>query len=268
MATTQAPPPETDKQPFEVKRPGESPRFPGSKFWFRIAEGIELENLWSQFKADAQASYGHYSQDVDWAEIEKEKGFKRGWKIAKGFFLAMLLKLSPPRRVALLIALLLILIGRFEVRNPDWNASISVGGIGVAMLLLLLAMELADRVTMKRDLEIAREIQRWLVPSEAPKVAGTDIAFATRPANTVAGDYYDVFFRGDEGLGSRRLLCVVADVAGKSVPAALLMATLQASLQALAAATDSLVELVVKLNRYACASQPHSLPSSIPARAS
>jgi sigma-B regulation protein RsbU (phosphoserine phosphatase) len=101
---------------------------------------------------------------------------------------------------------------------------------------------------MKRDLEIAREIQRWLLPAASPEVAGFDLAFATRPANTVSGDYYDAFHR-DGG----RLLLIVADVAGKSIPAALLMATIQASLRTLAAAPVGLEELVLGLNRYACA---------------
>jgi sigma-B regulation protein RsbU (phosphoserine phosphatase) len=74
-----------------------------------------------------------------------------------------------------------------------------------------------------------------------------DIAFASRPANTVAGDYYDAFFRPNE-----RLLMVVADVAGKSIPAALLTATLQASLRTLAALPGTLPELVGRVNRYSC----------------
>src|SRR5207245_3833049 len=70
-----------------------------------------------------------------------------------------------------------------------------LGILGTLTLFLLLVLELADRVTMKRDLVIAREIQQWLVPEAAPAVPGVDIAFATRPANTVAGDYYDAFLR-------------------------------------------------------------------------
>src|SRR2546429_3235541 len=66
---------------------------------------------------------------------------------------------------------------------------------------------------MKRDLEIAREIQSWLVPSQAPEVAGADIAFATRPQNSVAGDYYDAFYPDPEN--RERLVVVIADVAGK-----------------------------------------------------
>ena len=97
-----------------------------------------------------------------------------------------------------------------------------IGGIA---RVVLPALELADRVTMKRDLEIAREIQSWLMPTAPPSAPGVDIAFATRPANTVAGDYYDAFFRlGGADAGEEPLLVVVADVAGKSIPATLLMA--------------------------------------------
>jgi sigma-B regulation protein RsbU (phosphoserine phosphatase) len=69
----------------------------------------------------------------------------------------------------------------------------------------------------------------------------------------VAGDYYDAFFPGKK---RERLLVVIADVAGKSVPAALLMATLQASLRTIASDTIPLGDLVIGLNHYACA---HSL---------
>jgi sigma-B regulation protein RsbU (phosphoserine phosphatase) len=66
----------------------------------------------------------------------------------------------------------------------------------------------------------------------------------------VAGDYYDVFAR--QGTGDNRFLLAVADVAGKSIPAALLMATFQASLKTLSSVPCSLLELVAGMNRYAC----------------
>jgi sigma-B regulation protein RsbU (phosphoserine phosphatase) len=126
----------------------------------------------------------------------------------------------------------------------------------VLLLLLLLSLELADKVTMKRDLEIAREIQTWLVPSKPPEVAGADIAFASRPQNSVAGDYYDAFYPSMSAEEKGKLMLVIADVAGKSIPAALLMATLQASLRTIAGEGASLGNLVVRLNHYASA---HSL---------
>src|SRR5437764_1171585 len=79
---------------------------------------------------------------------------------------------------------------------------------------------------------------------------GADIAFATRPQNSVAGDYYDAFYPDER---RNRLVVVIADVAGKSVPAALLMATLQASLRTIAGEGVPVAELVTRLNRYASA---------------
>jgi sigma-B regulation protein RsbU (phosphoserine phosphatase) len=89
-------------------------------------------------------------------------------------------------------------------------------------------------------------------------VPGVDIAFATRPQNTVAGDYYDAFLRPLPSRDSSAppLLVAVADVAGKSVPAALLMATFQASLRALTATPATLDEIVTGMDRYCRA---HSL---------
>lgn len=217
-------------------------------FWRRITDGIAIQGLWTQFHADARAGYQFYSKEVDSAPREGESAWKRWCRIVGGFFWAMMLKLSPGRRVVLLVAVLLLLLPdiRFSMGNQEF-ASGNGHFIAALMLVILLALELSDRVIMKRDLEIAREIQSWLMPSEPPRVPGVDIAFATRPANTVAGDYYDAFFRSNE-----LLLIVVADVAGKSVPAALLTATLQASLRTLAALPGSLSELVGRVNRYAC----------------
>jgi phosphoserine phosphatase RsbU/P len=228
-------------------------------FWARVTEGRGLDQLGSQFVSDAKASYALYSKDVDWEEVGRtSRGPRKIWRSAWALFQAMLMKLTPARRVLLLLAIALLLVQP----NIRWGAhsefSVSLGGWGVIILFLLLAVELADRVTMKRDLEIAREIQQWLVPEHAPNVPGVDIAFATRPQNTVAGDYYDAFLRPLPAQDSVTppLFIVVADVAGKSVPAALLMATFQASLSALAATPVTLDEIVVGLDRYCRA---HSL---------
>jgi sigma-B regulation protein RsbU (phosphoserine phosphatase) len=123
---------------------------------------------------------------------------------------------------------------------------------GGLTLLLVLMLEVGDRVVMKRDLEIARDIQSWLLPNQPPAIPGVEIAFLTRPANTVAGDYYDVFARPDTAAGEARYLLAVADVAGKSIPAAMLMATFQASLRTLSGQPGSLPDLLHGMNQYAC----------------
>jgi phosphoserine phosphatase RsbU/P len=234
-------------------------------FWQRVSEGISVQQLWAQFGAEARASYGLYFREVDWEIVEGESGWKHFWRVSRALFWAMMMKLSPARRVFFLCALVLVFLALFNLRLFGWPRELYIA-LAACSLLFLLALELADRVTMKRDLEIAKEIQRWLVPSVPPTIPGLDIAFTTRPANTVAGDYYDAFLRPAPGgpepagnpaaLPSQRLLLVVADVAGKSVPAALLMATFQASLHTLARASMALPDLVEALNGYACA---HSL---------
>ena len=221
-------------------------------YWQRVTEGLAIQQLWGQMKADARSTYSFYSRDVDWEAMGKGRHWKRPFRIAWALFQAMLMKLTPARRVLLLIACILLVVN-LKFNFSDRQVSFDLGGFGTAILFILLALELADRVTMKRDLEIAREIQHWLVPEHPPAVPGVDIAFATRPQNTVAGDYYDAFLRaGPEGHAGQSLLMVVADVAGKSVPAALLMATFQASIHSLAARPGSLDELARDLNQYAC----------------
>jgi serine phosphatase RsbU (regulator of sigma subunit) len=226
-------------------------------YWDKVTEGASLEQLWKQFHADARQSYALYSREVDWEEIQGKKPLKRWLHSVWAVFQSLLMKLSPARRVLLMVAMALVIVPLPATLAGASDIAITrMYAIGSILLFALLALELADRVTMKRDLEIAREIQRWLVPERPPSLPGAEVAFATRPANTVAGDYYDVLHRGGsqgDGHNDDRWLIVVADVAGKSMPAALLMATFQASLHTLLTATATLPELVSGLNRYACA---------------
>ncbi len=224
-------------------------------YWGRVTEGMQVQQLWGQMKADARSTYSFYSHDVNWEAVNQGKRWKWFLRAAWALFQAMLMKLTPARRVLLLIACALMIID-FNFHSGNNQFVLNTSALGSAILFLLLALELADRVTMKRDLEIAREIQHWLVPERPPVVPGVDIAFASRPQNTVAGDYYDAFLRPNAESAAPSLLMVVADVAGKSVPAALLMATFQASIHSLAERPGSLDELARDINRYACA---HSL---------
>jgi phosphoserine phosphatase RsbU/P len=226
-------------------------------FWQRVSEGRDIDDLWSQFAADTRSSYGFYGKDVDWEQVHKLPTWKRPFRVAVQLFWAMMNKLTPARRVILLVALFLLLLSgmKFKFGN-QFEFDVNFELFSALLFLLLLSLELADKVIMKRDLEIAREIQSWLVPSEPPAVPQAEVAFSTRPQNSVAGDYYDAFYPLNDGATGGKLMLVIADVAGKSVPAALLMATLQASLRTLASEGMPLIQLAERLNRYACA---HSL---------
>jgi sigma-B regulation protein RsbU (phosphoserine phosphatase) len=228
-------------------------------FWDRLSEGMAIDQLWSQLRHDTRTSYRLYSREVQPYEppdARKHQRMHAWWHTARQFFWAILMKLSPAKRVILVAALILLMIGTitFQTGPNTPRGEIHLSGIGTLLVLLLLILEIADRVTMKRDLEIAREIQSWLVPSGPPATEQLDIAFTTRPANTVAGDYYDAFSRSLPGvaLADQPMLMIVADVAGKSIPAAMLMATLHASLHTLALGSQSLLELAAGLNAYCC----------------
>jgi serine phosphatase RsbU (regulator of sigma subunit) len=240
--------------------PTAAPR-PGLKdnarhFWFRVSEGLALNQLWSQFEKDARSSYRLYSAGLDNLKEEPSR-LRRAWRTAKAVFWAILEKLTPARRVLVLLGLILLFWPSVAFTYTNGENRVEIHEIdlhvwGGLLLLLVLLLELADRVVMKRDLEIAKDIQAWLLPGAPLQIPGYQIAYATRPANTVAGDYYDVILRPGREPSADRILFVVADVAGKSIPAAMVMATFQASLRTLSTGGGALEELAAGVNRYSC----------------
>jgi len=224
-------------------------------FWQRVSEGLEVHQLWSQLAKDARASYRFYSAGVGERTADQTR-LQRAWYLVKTLFWAIIEKLSPARRVLLLLGLILVALpsGGFSYRSNGETYAVEMDPHfwGALLILAVLLLELADRVVMKRDLEIAKDIQTWLLPGAPLQIPGYGIAYATRPANTVAGDYYDVILRPRATRDQDRVLFAVADVAGKSIPAAMLMATFQASLRTLAASGMALGQIAAELNRYAC----------------
>ena len=242
--------------PPQTRQPRESFGEHVDRFWARVTEGMQLSDLWSQFRTDARSSYRLYSKDVDSTRAAGESRVRHGMNLVGRFFWAIIEKLTPARRVLLLAAMVLLIIPSTEARWSNGEGGFSAVSFdthfyGGLLLFALLILEVGDRVVMKRDLQIAKEIQAWLLPASPPPVPGLEIAFTTKPANTVAGDYYDVFARPCESAKPTYLIAI-ADVAGKSIPAAMLMATFQASLKTLSATPGSLVDLVGSMNRYAC----------------
>jgi len=233
-------------------------------FWRRVTEGLEISQLWSQFETEARASYRLYSRDVAAKTPDHLTQRGRHLHVVKEFFWAVFEKLSPARRVLLLAALIMLVLPHsgFDFSGHDgrvYSVEFDLHFWGGLLLLLLLILEIGDRVVMKRDLQIAREIQTWLLPGAPPQIPGLTLSYATRPANTVAGDYYDVFPRPGRTAEENRVVLAVADVAGKSIPAAMLMATFQASLKTLSTAQVALPELAANMNKYACSNSQGGL---------
>jgi sigma-B regulation protein RsbU (phosphoserine phosphatase) len=104
-----------------------------------------------------------------------------------------------------------------------------------------------EREEDRREMEQARDIQRALLPRSIPSIEGIDIAGIWKPAKAVSGDYYDVLPIG----GNKTAICI-GDVSGKGMPAALLMANVQAAVKAFAPQNVSPAELCRRVNRILC----------------
>jgi sigma-B regulation protein RsbU (phosphoserine phosphatase) len=114
-----------------------------------------------------------------------------------------------------------------------------------SQLTAAVASEVAQRETLNREVEIAREVQERLFPQNLPQVEGLDYCGACRPALGVGGDYYDFLLLPNGVLG-----IAIGDVSGKGIAAALLMASLQASLRGQAIrGTSDLADMISNVNR-------------------
>jgi serine phosphatase RsbU (regulator of sigma subunit) len=104
---------------------------------------------------------------------------------------------------------------------------------------------------MLRDLKQAADIQRGMLPEEAPEIPQTDLAGFNAACRTVGGDYYDFFPYPDD-----RVALALGDVSGKGMPASLMMMALKAHVQVLAEYTNDLADFMTRLNKATCANCP------------
>ncbi len=113
-----------------------------------------------------------------------------------------------------------------------------------ALYNAIIYSEANEKKRLDHDLEIARDIQRILLPDQSPKIAGFEIAGLNIPARQVSGDYFD-YIRVDE----HRLGVAIADVSGKGVPASLIMAICRSVLRSQATGTSSPASVLEAVNR-------------------
>lgn len=230
------------------------PRTPGGarRFFDAYTHGLTTQELERLFTRDTPEAYRFFARHIDLKSLEHLPWYKRTFAHLRLFFLAVTLKLTPARRAIYGMALLCTFIALIELwRGFHWLLlphPVFVEGTmwllaGFLMVNLLVLLEVADRLSLKNDLEIAREIQQAMLPKAAFQAAGIEAFGMTRPANTVGGDFYDVI-----PLGDGRVLITLGDVAGKGSPAALLMALLLAMLRTLVDEGLEPAELVTRLN--------------------
>src|SRR3954468_8057873 len=113
-----------------------------------------------------------------------------------------------------------------------------------ALYNAIIYSEANEKKRLDHDLEIARDIQRILLPAEAPAINGFEISGVNVPARQVSGDYFDYIKVDDERLG-----VAIADVSGKGVPASLIMAICRSVLRSQAIGNPSPSDVLQKVNR-------------------
>lgn len=229
-----------------------------------FTKDVTGQDLRKMVQHDTRETFQYFTREIDFDSLRPLPRYKRYptafWRV----FQALAYRLSPPRRIAFAIAILAFLMGLFEflsVQVQGQKGKVVVIGIGnsggtwwlisLVFLIVLLCMELRDKLDLKGDLEIARQIQLGLVPTKPFEQEGITIYCHMRPANTVGGDYFDIIELDKTTVGF-----VIGDVAGKGMPAALLMALLQGSLRTLITAGFRGSELISKLNDYLCTNIP------------
>jgi len=195
--------------------------------------GVDERELRKLVDRDAPRVYSVLMRDRGSEVPPKKRGRRLLWN-ARLLFLSLSEKLSPPRRLIFAGSLLAALLGLLEVdfgfNTPDYGLQIDASPafflLAVAGLVFLLASELVDRVLVRDELEVARQLQTELLPKTPPLVPGWSFAHSWRTANDIGGDYHRF-----EPLPDGRLAIVVADASGHGMAAGLLMAITDTSLR-------------------------------------
>ena len=203
--------------------------------------GLSRKEIERMLHKDALEALTYYKEKTKIADSPPEqKSLKSKITIFREIFLSFLMQLTPARRffyglsfvgfvLAVLTAKVIWILGAFVVLNG------------------LLAMELADKLTTRDELEIAREIQVSLEPKQVPEFPWLSVSFSSMPAKIVGGDFFNVVKRND-----RQMLSIVGDVAGKGIPAALYAAHIQSMFESLSQQSASPATILNGLNHLIC----------------
>ncbi len=159
----------------------------------------------------------------------------------------VLLSLSAARRLLLILAIVLFFVGPCTYQEGGVQLRTDFDFISLGILLIIIMLELKDKLHARSELEAGHKVQSALLPKRPPELAGWDIWLFTRPANDVGGDLVDYV-----ELSKGRLGLALGDVAGKGLAAALLMSKLQSTLRALVTRATSLAQLGSWLNDVFC----------------
>ncbi len=225
------------------------------RFVKEYTAGLESRDLRRLFDKDAARAYQVLTRGHE--DTPEPRGrLKRFLYRARLAFLGLSYKLTPARRMLFAASLLAFLLG--FVNDP--TVVVATGktrvvldfspfwfGVSLATMAYLLALELVDRIRVRDELEVARELQEELLPHDVPPIPGYDFAHSYRTANEVGGDYYDL-----TRLPDGRVALLVGDASGHGMAAGLVMAIANATLKTALDLDPAPERVIALLNRTLC----------------
>jgi phosphoserine phosphatase RsbU/P len=214
--------------------------------WGTLRKDVKQGHFFQTLRDETQELRDFYINEERRNELRKMSPVKRWFVLAWWVLKGMFFKLTPMRRILLAAGMVLILSPTFTFSTHEESISQNISGtlfVGLIALLLVLMLELKDKLLAHSELQDGRAIQRAMQPDPSPSVPGWNIWLYTYPANEVCGDIIDFFPFADNRFG-----IATGDVAGKGLGAALLMVKIQALLRAFAPEIPALETLTAKVN--------------------
>ncbi len=215
------------------------------EIWSLVGLGLDLQEIRLPASRGIAGWVAHHGETVNLSDAYQDSRFERDVDRRLSYRTRTLLCLPIRNKDGEVIGVLQLLNkqgGPFTAGDEGFLQALS-DHVALAIENAQLHRERLAKQRMERDLALARSIQTSLLPERPPQLQGFDVAVSHRPSLEVGGDYYDFVPMGPE-----TMLAVVADVEGKGIGSAMIMANLQATLHALLAHVHSLEALVASLN--------------------
>jgi sigma-B regulation protein RsbU (phosphoserine phosphatase) len=220
------------------------------ELWSIVAQGLESQEIRIPFGRGVAGHVAETGEMLNVVDAYELPFFDRSFDQKFGYRTKSLLCLPIRHKSGEIVGVLQLLNqttdGKFTKKDEEFLNKLS-GHMAMALENARLHREALEKQRMERDLAVARQIQRSLLPEQPPVLEGYDVAVLNEPCFECGGDYYDFL-----SLGPQTLLVVIADVEGKGVGSALVMSNLQATLRALAMHLHSLETLILSLNEMIC----------------
>ena len=216
------------------------------QIWSLIAHGLEKEEIRLPLGQGISGHVAATGEIVNIPDAYADPRFSRDVDRQTGYHTRNLLCLPIRNKSGKIIAALELLnktAGQFTDEDSEFLLTLA-GHMAVALENAQLHQMMIEKERMEKELALAREIQRSLLPESVPVMDGFDVALLNEPCFEVGGDYYDFL-----ELDRRTMLVVIADVEGKGVSSALVMSNLQATLRVLVHHLHALNEIAEALNQ-------------------